>query len=194
MGFRRRHRRSFNRANLCHFKRSQFLEEITVTGTAVSKAYTIQLSTLPGVTDFVNMFQAYRLNKVVFKLIPSQNVATGATANTNGVPTIVDAIDFNDNNAGGTEAQLLESSYARLHRGFFPVKRKFTPACEVALNGAVVGTAVVGIQKFKQWIDMAVNDCQHYGWKVTITPNTGNTFQYKYRLYRTLYFSCKQLQ
>lgn len=184
--------RRFGRDNKCHFKRTYLIEEVDVIGADVSKAYTFGLGKLPNNTEFNSLFQAYRCNKVVVNVVPMQNIQTGTTGGTAMFPRIVSAIDFNDDNAGASFAELLEYSRHRVHKGWEPFSRKFTPAIEGGLLGSAAAV-VAGVQKFKQWIDIAAFDAKHFGLKIHWNPPTQNTFHFKYSVYATLYFSCKQL-
>lgn len=187
--FRRRrlHRRS-NR--VVHFKRTVLLESFSVIGTELLRAYTIRLSQLTNVSEFTNLFQAYRINKAYFRIVPGQNICV-AGAITNGTPVIVDAIDYNDA-TGSSSTQLLEFSNHRIHRGIGEVHRKLTPAVNAGIQGGGAGI-VGGSQRFKQWIDATIPDAAHFGYKLAVTPDTGSATSYDYRVYMTLYFSLKQL-
>lgn len=185
-------RRRFNKSNLCHFKRTYVkVANIAVTGTAVVHALSFSLSDIPNSSEFTSLFQAYRLNKIVVRIQPKFNV--GNSTGTIAAPQIVTAIDYNDDNAGFTRAQLLEYSTHRLHFGFRPMIRKFTPAIEGALLGAT-NAVVSGVQKFKQWVDTSAHDVKQFGFKVIFDPLAANTVTYNYDIYATTYFSCKQLQ
>lgn len=184
-------RRRFNKSNICHFKRTYVKDSVTVIGTSVIKAYSFSLSQLPNASEFTSLFQAFRLNKIIVKIQPRFNVSVSQA--TTIAPRIISAIDYNDDNAGFTSAELLEYSTHRIHFGFRPIARKFTPAIEVGLLGS--GTAVVsGVQKFKQWVDMAAFDAKHFGFKIIFEPAAANTNNYFYDVFTTIYFSCKQLQ
>lgn len=186
-------RRRFNKSNICHFKRTYIKETITISGGTplVSKAYSFALSDVTNATEFTSLFQAYRLNKIVFKLQPRFNVVNPTA--TLVAPQIITAIDYNDDSGSFNASSLLEFGTHRVHFGFKPIIRKFTPACEVALLGA--STAVVsGIQKFKQWIDTAAPDAKHFGVKLNFTTLAAFTAPLVYDVYVTTYFSCKQLQ
>lgn len=183
-----------------HFKRSTFIEEVQVSGTTDEKRhYAFKLSDLQNSGDFTNLFDAYRINKIVYKIYPSHNVAaasnTGSTAY-NQPPQVVTAVDYNDVNAqpapSFTVAELLEYKTHRLHRGFGKISRKFTPAVAVGVSSA--GALVAGVQKFKQWIDVATPAVSHGSLKVIFDTQTSNTFVYNYTVYRDVYFSCKQVK
>lgn len=189
-------RRLFRRrrpGRVMHFKRTHQQTSLNVTGvTGVSVAYSFALADLPSSSDFTNLFDAFRLNKVVVKILPRVTVVNaGATASPNSLPRAVDVIDYNDDNTGFTTDDLLEYSNHRIHMCDKPWHRKFTPAVEVGLNGAAA-SLVPGIQKFKQWIDVSAFDAKHYGYKIRIDPPADNTSVYHWDVFHTYYFSCKQ--
>lgn len=191
---RRRTRRFAGRA--VHFKRSTFIEEISVSAaTDVKKHYTVAgINALQNSGDFTNLFDAYRINKVVYRILPSHNVSTGATGN--WPPNVITVVDYNDVNAQAspsfTVAELLEYRTHRIHRGFGIVSRKFTPAVAIGVSSG--GAVVAGVQKFKQWLDVATPAVAHGSLKVLFDTQPGNTQTYNYTVYRDIYFSCKQVK
>lgn len=181
-----------------HFKRSTFIEEVpVVTATDVKKHYTFKFSDLQNSGDFTNLFDAYRINKIVYKIIPSHNVATGGDqAALVMPPNVITVVDYNDVNSqpspSFTVAELLEYRTHRIHRGFRTVSRKFTPACAVGVSSA--GALVAGIQKFKQWIDVATPAVSFGSLKVIFDTQPSNKAAFNYTVYRDVYFSCKQVK
>lgn len=197
-----RRRRTFPRRRfprIYHFKRTVGLGEIEVVTADVKRVETVSLASIQNHADFTNLFDAYRINKAVIKYLPRQNVVVGnmpvaQTTVTNGQPVCITAIDYNDNNSGFSQADLLEYQNHRIHKGFGPITRKWTPAVEVAVEGST-GAAIVGNQKFKQWIDVAAFDARHHGLKAIFSPVSANsTTGYLYEVFLTLYFSCKQVK
>lgn len=187
-------RRRFNR--VMHFKRS-YTELITVPGGGLplNHAFVFKLSNVPNSADFTNLFDAYRINKAVVKILPpiTSSVLYEQTSGIQTVPVVTTTLDYNDDNTGFSESELLEYSTVKVHRGFGPIVRKLTPACELGILGS--GTALVsGVQKFKQWIDVAALDCKHFGVKAAFTPFPGTMPQYNYRCFVTLYMSMKQFK
>lgn len=179
-----------------HFKRSTFIEEIQVTGTTdVKKHYSFNLSMLQNSSDFTNLFDAYRINKIVYKILPSHNVALPGSVPVYP-PQVITVIDYNDVNPPATPsftvAELLEYQTHRIHRGFAKISRKFTPAIAMGVSSA--GTIVAGVQKFKQWLDVATPAVAHGSLKVLFDTQPGNTASYNFTVYRDVYFSCKQVK
>lgn len=196
MGFaRRRFRRRFPRfSRVMHFKRTYLRKAILCTTSAVNEAIAFSLDQLPGVTDFSNLFDAYRINKICIRNIPTNNSYVSQSAASNyELPQIVDLIDYDDAIVLATTTDYTQYNTHRIHRGNESWVRKFTPAVAVAtLNNAITTPTV---QKFKQWIDMGATAVPHYGYKIQLVPyNTTLGANYRLEQWVTVYFSCKQVR
>lgn len=175
-----------------HFKRSVQLTDINApAGVAPSfGAYTINLNQLPNTTEFSNLFDSYRINKAVFKFIPNHNSSEYGTT----VPPIGNfftVIDYNDATAPAALADMMEYSTCKIRQGSRIITRVFTPASlDVVSAGA--GTASVN-PKWKQWLSCTSLDVNHYGLKWALDWN-GTATSVTYKVYMTLYFSCKSVK
>lgn len=188
---RRRRRRNFS--HIMHFKRSAFAETLTITtaGGNEAAAYAISIGNMPNVTEFSSLFDAYRINKVVFKFIPSYNTYyTGTTlAAGTSLPKILTALDFDDATAPTAADELFQYDTLRIHTGDKRFSRKFTPFCAPDI-GASNSSGV----KSKQWIDWAFTNIPHYGLKIFMEGNAATAIQYSLNVYRTIYFSCRGIR
>lgn len=195
MGFRRR-RRFFPRrhSRVMHFKQTFLQEAILVTTSTVNKSFAFSLNNLPNVSRYNGLFDAYRINKIVIRMVPSQNSWNANISTSNyELPQIVDLIDYDDNVQLSQTNQYLQYNTHRVHRGDNGWVRKFTPAIALATLNLAVTTPTV--QKFKQWIDMGAADVPHYGYKIQMVPyNTTLGSNYRLEMFVTMYFSCKQVR
>ena len=87
------------RPNLYHMKRKVFYQDaIVVSATTYANAWSFNLSQLPNYTDFTNLYDQYRINKIVFKIIPKFSEASinAGTANNANLAQIHSVIDYDD--------------------------------------------------------------------------------------------------
>lgn len=182
-------RRARNPAH--HFKRTWFEENYFSTGaTAPTLAgLNYQLNMLPNASEFANLYDMYRVNKVVVKIIPKVSeigMVLGATNNSAGVQ-VHSALDFDDSAAPTNVAQLTQYATHKMTRGNQIHTRVFTPKCELTAGSASVAP------KAYQWLDTADLTVPHFGMKLIIpTISTSTIIYYDYSV--TMYFSCKNVR
>lgn len=141
-----------------------------------------KLSELPNYLELTNMFDMYRINKVVAKIIPRQGaninyqtsagVDAGGTIEPNqdfggtnllgvsnfGMPSIVSVLDFNDSVDPTTYQELLE--YSSCKRSIVPKEhtRILVPRINIDVENVNMSTS-------KRWIAGSKPDVEHYGIK-----------------------------
>lgn len=184
-------RRSSRRVH--HYKRTVAADVVTVLAGFVGYfSTTFQLSDLQDVADFTNLYDQFRINKVVYKLIPKftpNNVNVNANSNPGG--EAVSVLDYNDASTPSSISQLLQYGNVRKSKYWRGITRTFTPA--VLVNGykSAVGNAY--LSKYKQWISMGDITTPHYGVKWALDA-TGCFGDLKFDVYKTYYFSCKNVR
>jgi hypothetical protein len=193
-----------------HFKRivrfssngtGTFPDTPSIDGTTdYNNYFTFQLSDLnkktASYTDSLTaMYDYYRINKVVVKLIPRFTDANLTGSTDRAVPQVYSVIDYDGGSSTLTQDQLLQHQTVRITRGQKSHKRVFTPAI---LNS--VDNATNGVPKWKQWLDMQNINTEHNGLYLYIdrlqnqdgsVPSGPGLY---YDLYVTFYFSCKGLR
>lgn len=139
--------------------------------------------------DFVNLFDQYRLNKVVLKFY--LKVDPGAQAAASAViPRLYFYRDYDDNSPPGSLDEIRENQKCRVKvlSLYRPVTLVYKPNC---LNTLYSAPAVSNYKPvFKQWLDMATPGTVHYGYKFGIDDLTNTN--YRVDVEPTLYFSCRQ--
>lgn len=95
------------------------LGQVNVTSAIQGTSQAVYNVAVPGNTEFTNLFQQYKIEKVRIKLVPSRNMATYD----NGIPvtpgfpvftTCLQVIDYDDNTAPTTVAPLQEHSECKI--------------------------------------------------------------------------------
>lgn len=189
----RRPMRSFplRKPNVYHFKRKLFLQDgISIPSTAPwSYAYQFRLMDLPNYTEYTALYDQYRINKIVLKLIPKYTESTvqaGATTNNAIMQQVHSAIDYDDLSYPTGISQLCEFQTHKMTRGNQVHTRVLVPQCQIN-----VGNLGAAAPKAKQWLDCDQPGLSHRGVKVFIpNPTPANTTVY-YDVEMTYYVSFK---
>lgn len=153
-------------------------------------AYQFQLSYVPNSAEFTALFDAYRINKVVVKFMPTgTQVLVNSASNPEEAPICHAVIDYNDANAPTSADELRQYANVRT----FPINkpqtfvfrpRTATPVYRDGLSAAYLQNSP------RLFIDCSYADVPHYGMKVWVQG--GNTVQvYRTRIEVIYYFSFK---
>lgn len=172
-----------------HFKRSGTPFNITGSTVDVFGGYSFSLNDVPAVTEFTNLYDQYRLNKVVVKWIPlttETNVGQSTTL-------FYSVLDFNDDVAPTTEAEILQYASLRISQGLRTHTRVLTPASLDDLTDDTGGTRYAGNPKTKQWISTSAPTAPHYGIKF-FRPAQPAAQLVNYKVMIMYYFSCRSVK
>lgn len=176
-----------------HFKRwaNNTSGNFTISGNVAYAPYqaanVYQLDHLPNVSDFANLFDHYRINKIVmrFWLRIDPSASSAATAS---YPKLYSVID-NDDNTLLSQSQMREHPNCKIQvlQPNRPVVRAFCPSTlSLSYLSAVASTYT---PKWKQWVDMANTGVPHYCLKWNIDDFTNTN--YKLDVETCYYFSVK---
>lgn len=184
------------------FKRTAYLGTITASistlgvPSPVANAYTFTLNQLSGVSDFTSLFDQYKITGAKLQLTPTLNLGQNSpffgTSFTLGYSRVHSVIDYDDNNAPASEDALLEYGSHKSTAPFQTHSRYIKPKVLHEIYRSSVTTAYA--PKSSTYLDMNNTDVPHYGIKVWISaPNEplGTAGQISYKVYQTLYFTCK---
>lgn len=152
------------------------------------------LSYVQGSTEFTNLFDRYRICKVVVKII---NLSNSATVNGQGLlPTIMTSMDYDDSAvpSASTLQSFMQRGDVKETRlsGTKTIVLRPRPAMSL-YQGAFTGYAIPGKAPY---INSANPDVPHYGFKgflrnVNLNPNTTSQTAFRFDTY--VYFACKDL-
>lgn len=176
--------------NIHHFKR-------TLIGTPISTAVTttfgstfFRLNSLVDSSEFTNLFDQYRINKIVWKLVPNANNAdAGATQR---LPQVHSVIDHDDVTAPTTLDQLVQYSNYRMTMGSRVHTRVFTPS-SIDDSFQSAGTSYPATISYKKWLSSTYDAITHLGIKYAI-GSTATAGSITYTPYITYYLSCKDVK
>lgn len=165
-----------------HFKRTFNGAQFNASNAGPAFAgYSFGLVSLPNYTEFTNLFDQYRINKVVIKFVPSANADEIGASKI--IPSLHTVIDNNDNTAPTAMTELYEYQSYKRTQGIYTHTRVFTPSCNVDLS---IGSS----PKWKQWINSQFANVEHFGLKVGADQVAAAGDLY-WRTFITLYFSCR---
>lgn len=172
---RRRRKAASNGLRVVRLKRSRFYKNSiqVVTGTDYSAAWDFYLDLLPDVADFKALFEQYRLDKIVYKIIPKATESTllgGVSQGNEVMQQIHSALDYDDGVAFTSVQQACCYDSYKMTRGNAIHTRTFKPMTETTVGGASVAP------KAAQFIDCDNGTIVHRGVKVYIpAPLTAGT-------------------
>lgn len=174
-----------------HFKRTVILTGINTAITTTFGVQNFSLNQLPDFTEFQNLYDQFRINKVVWKLVPNVNSAESGAAQK--LPQVHSVCDYNDSTAPTTLDELVQYNNYRMTMGSRIHNRKLTPAFldNVYVTGA---TQRAGNPNYKQWLSTSNStDVPHHGIKYAIGA-TAAASAITYTPYLTFYISCKSVK
>lgn len=172
-----------------HFKR--WANSFTVNGNAVhlpyQQAWVMALSDLPAVTDFSNLFDHYRINKVVYKFFLRIDPSAQSAA-TASFPKLYTAVDYDDNTPL-TQAEMRQHPNCKI--SVLNPNRAVTRILSPSTLGLTYLSAVSSTfsPQWKKWVDMANTGVPHYGLKWNIDDFTNTN--YRLDVEACYYFSVK---
>lgn len=131
-------------------------------------AYNFQLSQAGGnVGPFTQLYDQYRIKKIVWQLIPKWNSSDIDTTNNGGnLPMVATCIDYDDSNTPAAFGDIIQRQNAKLHRaGSKIITRTLVPCANFVVDAT---TGALNAKK-SPWLDIANISVPHYGIKLGIT-------------------------
>lgn len=188
-----------------YFKRSCTLSapitaSISAGGSFVNIAggYVVSLDQLPNYTEFVPLFDQYKIMGAKLSFVPGQNQIVGnvnnGTTSAISAQRFVSAIDYDDNTVPTSEAELLEYGSCKWSQGGRVHSRYWKPTMiQEVYNGS--GTALAPVKA--RWLSTNFADVPHYGLKVWCgypEVPVGTAGGVTYEVYLTLYLAFKNVK
>lgn len=175
------------------YKRTVTYPAITATDAVVSAGQAFALSDLPDYTEFTNLYDQYRITRIIIRMIPVASTQYNAAPQVYCTPTIHHVIDYDDANAPTSLAILQEYQNYRRQSMVKPFKRSFIPCIGQIIYYNLAGSGYSS--RARTWLDCAYNAIPHYGFKYWIDAQTVlglGIFTYQYEA--TFYISCKNVR
>jgi len=158
-------------------------------GATFLNAYQFSLNQVGGnLGAFGNLYDQYKINKVVISFVPKFTDSDIGTTPTGGqLGMIATCLDYDDASIPLAVGDILEYNNAKLHRS-----RTITRVLKPCVNFAVSTGATTGIStKQSPWLDAAVTTVPHFGVKIGIT---GTAVPQSYDIICKYYLSFRQVR
>lgn len=156
-------------------------------------AYSFKLDNVVNPSDFTNLYDQYRINKVVLYLerVWDQTGAVGAGNPSNKKLRVVH--DYNDSNVLSQEDDYLEysncKSYNAVGRGSIKITL-YPKINNVVENVGGAANAFTSMSSNKVWLNIQEDEVPHFGIKIfvpgSITSNTLELFKVRAKFYLSL--------
>lgn len=133
----------------------------------VSTAYSFQINNLPNNTEFLSLFDQYRIVKVQMRFIPYQTVANPTASKS----ILVSVADYDDSTPLASLQEAYQYSSCRITNALGEHVWTIRPRIAKAAYGSGVFSSYAN--EPAQWIDSGSNTVSHYGIKVYLTADQG---------------------
>lgn len=147
---------------------------ITETGANQHLAYSFKLDNVVNPSDFTNLYDMYRINKVTLFIEPLWDQSGSLSLPVSKRIRVVH--DYNDNNPLTDEDQYLEyancKSYTPLRKS--PIKITLFPKINNTVENVGGGQAFTSMPSNKVWLNMADDEVPHFGLKIFIPAQIHN--------------------
>lgn len=190
-GFKARLSRSLWNPNRPYFfKRMANYSDLNFGTLGQGGVITFSLDKLPSYSEFANLFDQYRINKVVVKFVPQVNqVMTGTAAASAIVPVIYTAIDTDGQNTPTSGTDIQQYATCREVSANKPFKRVLVPRCAAPVYQGGVSSGYLECPA-RQWLDVNYVSVTHYGLIYYANPAVA-VGQFSYRIDVIYYIACK---
>lgn len=134
-------------------------------------AFSFQLAQCANVSEITNLFDNYRIKKVVLRFDYSINQAPAALVSpasqqATAVPIMHVCPDYDDNAVPASRTSVLENGYARTVRLDKTFTMTITPRAQSTVtSGSASGLVAGGLLPLGQWLDCASTQVPHFGVK-----------------------------
>lgn len=167
--------------------------DLVAQATSTTQAqYNFTLSTLDFSSNFVNLFDQWRIDAVKFSIVPTSNAIQVVTQSTTNMVQLYCVIDYDDSSALGTVAQARGYDNCIELQPGESLERTFQPRAALsAYSGSFGSFANIG----GGWFDSGSTGVQHYGIKVIIPGATAaQTLLQTWRVFAEIYVSFRTLR
>lgn len=162
---------NLTRSNTMQFTYS--LEGVNVLMDGVS----VFTAPLPSYTEFTNLFDNYRIDRIACWCLPtwdSANVTSAATQSASGLPWLFHAVDYDDASVTQSTAimQYGNCKMTQLSGDNSKIMRSWIPRSQTAAQAG--GANAGGLRPAKlAWVDTASTNVTHYGLKIALDNQAG---------------------
>lgn len=169
------------------FKR--YLQFTTINGptnpaTSLEGGFQFSINDLPNNTEFLNLFDCYKITGVALKFIP-RATENATTAGTLSLGDFVFCSDFDDANAPASQAELYQRQSTRIVQPLRPWKHFLRPKAAMAVYSGSAFNAYAQTTN-ATWIDCNSPTVPYYGFKYAWC-NVNSSTAYSIDVFATYY-------
>lgn len=165
--------------------RHRYITTITADSTiATYGSFQFTLGDLPNSTEFTNLYDEYKIQKVVLTFIPGRNINTFSTNQLFG--QIAYVVDHDDAAVPTSSSTLFQYPSCKIKS----VRSQFSVTINPKLASSVYNGLTDAYSARSQYVDCAYADVPHYGFKYYMSPS-GVSSTISYDIYARYYVSFK---
>lgn len=144
------------------------------------RAWSFSLDQLPSYTEFTNLFDSYKIDKIVMRFIAVHTQQVSAEVSNAAVPAVTQprvytVIDYDDDSTPTAITELTQYSNCRIRQAGRSFKIILRPKVAVQVYRSAVTTAYAAPDKTTK-LDCAYADVPHFGVKFAMTSNATNGY------------------
>lgn len=149
--------------------------ELSIAATDQGYATIFALSFIPNSSDFTNLFDQFRIDKVEFTF--EMDIADGVLNSTTKWPRVVVAPDFNNQSAPLSENDILQYEQSKQYQ-FSTSDRRFSVTLRPMVAATMFRTGVTSAYAMQPsgWLDIATSDVPHYGLRYWVNNHNTTSF------------------
>jgi hypothetical protein len=170
-----------------------------LSGSRIGNSVGVENVDVPNYTEFTALFDQFRIDKVVVRLIFSNNTSTTASATTE-CPTLQICTDNDDASTPTSSNELLQRPECKIHQFGSTSKygNQFLITCKPVISLAAYRASAFSAYataKPGQWVNCAYPTTEHYGLKFWFdSPSATNVDIGYMQIYCDYYLSFKGVQ
>lgn len=169
------------------FKRTfESAQIVCGTGVGVTGAFSLALSDVPGVSDFTNLFDQYRICGVKINMVPIFDAALSSAINKFAMFSVIDYNDYNTI----TMNQALEYQNVKRSSSVSGHRRYFKPRLAITQTDNSSNTFVASYKP--PWISTEDTNIAH-GYMKYVTDTNSGSASFTWNVYITLYLQFRNV-
>lgn len=174
------------------FQNGGSITALTGTTTTFGAIYW-DLASVPGYTEYSNMYDFYKINAVQVRFIPQTDNTDPITASWLTVSAkfnrLITVLDYNDRTVPTSLDDLRQYSNCKVASNNYVAKRFLHPKPTITMDEDATSGGVYGIGQSTRtpWVSTASNQCEWYGIKYGIEhgsmPSDASLYKLEFKLY-----------
>jgi len=168
--------------------------QIVDTGSAQHLVYQFKLDNVVNPSDFTNLYDSYRINKIQLFLEPTADQANGSGVSYPVARKVRVVHDYNDANPLTSEDEYLEYSNCK---SYFPFSKRgikitlYPKINNIIENAGGAANAYTSMNSNRVWLNIANDEVSHFGIKMFVPGGLLPAGNLVYNVRAKYWLSCK---